>query len=183
MGEDPRQYENWEDEDPFYLMVAMKDNRDARKDQGPGSRMNRARAKPLSKTEPIQKDAPAQASSPNKNDTNKLEKHTPVKTHAKEKMDKADTNTQDLRNKKKHMRPVLGGEFAMERSGEKGMAVVNKKGSDIPVVGKERKAKTEEHAAAAKIEKAADKQRVPVGEVAKERSGQKGKAPVNKKDK
>merc|ERR1712085_45304 len=139
-NEDPMQYESWEDEDPCYLMVSRKDNRDARKDEGPGSRMNRARAKPLSKTEPIQKDAPAQASAPNKNDPNKLEKHTPVKTHTKENMDNAATNTQGLRNKKKHMRPVLGGEFATGRSGEKGMAVVNKKGSNIPVVGKERTA-------------------------------------------
>merc|ERR1711957_323905 len=120
---------------PFYLMVSMRDNRDARKDEGPGSRMKRARAKPLSKKEPIQKDAPAQASAPNKNDTNKLEKHTTVKTHANEKTDKAATNTQGLRNKNKHMRPVLCGEFATARSGEKGTVVVNKKGSDIHVVG------------------------------------------------
>merc|ERR1712194_491002 len=150
--EDPMQYGSWEDEDAFYLMVSMKDNLDARKDEGPGSRMNRARAKTLSKTEPRQKDAPAQTSAPNNNDTNKLEKHTKVKTHAKENMDKAATNTQGLRNKKKHMRPVLGGESATKRSGEKGMVFVNKKGKDIPVVGKELKANTVANAAAAKIE-------------------------------
>merc|ERR1712194_359794 len=174
--EDPMQYGSWEDEDAFYLMVSMKDNLDARKDEGPGSRMNRARAKTLSKTEPRQKDAPAQTSAPNNNDTNKLEKHT-------KDMDKAATNTQGLRNKKKHMRPVLGGEFATERSREKGTVVVDKKGSDIPVVGKELKANTEESAAAAKIEKAAEKQRVPGGEGAKQISGKKGNAVVKKTDK
>merc|ERR1712194_919477 len=180
--EDPMQYGSWEDEDPFYLMVSMENNRDARKGEGPGSRMNRARAKPLSKTEPSQKDTPAQASAPYNNDTNKLERHTKVKAHAKEKMDKAATNTQGLRNKKKHMRPVFGGESATERSGEKGMAFVNKKDKDIPAAGKERTAKTEEHTAAAKIEKSAEKQRVPGGEVANERSGHKGRTAVNKKD-
>merc|ERR1712194_419070 len=162
--EDPMQYGSWEDEAPIHLKVSMKDNLDVRKDEGPGSRMNRARAKTLSKTEPRQKDAPAQTSAPNNNDTNKLEKHTKVKTHAKENMDKAATNTQGIRNKKKHMRPVLGGEFATERSREKGTVVVDKKGSDIPVVGKELKANTVANAAAAKIEKAAEKQRVPGGE-------------------
>merc|ERR1712194_136624 len=83
----------------------------------------------------------------------------------------------------KHMRPVLGGEFATERSREKGTVVVDKKGSDIPVVGKELKANTEEYAAAAKIKKAAEKQRVPGGEGAKERSGKKGNAFVKKTDK
>merc|ERR1712194_984274 len=119
-NEDPIQHDSWEDEDPFYLMMSMKDNRDARKDEGPGSRMKRARAKPLSKTGPIQKDTPAQASAPNKNDKHKVERHTEVKTHAKAKTDKAVTNTQGLRNKKKHMRPVLCGESAAERAREKG---------------------------------------------------------------
>merc|ERR1712194_22110 len=67
------------------------------------------------------------------------------------------------------------GEVAKERSGEKGKAAVNKKDKDLPAVGKERTAKTEEHAVAAKIQKAAEKQMVPCGEVAKERSGEKGK--------
>merc|ERR1712194_997841 len=83
----------------------------------------------------------------------------------------------------KHMRPVLGGEFAKERSREKGTVVVDKKGSDIPVVGKELKANTEEYAAAAKIEKAAEKQRVPGGEGVKQISGKKGNAVVKEKDK
>merc|ERR1712194_309836 len=78
---------------------------------------------------------------------------------------------------------VPGGEGAKERSGQKGTAAVKEKDKDLAAVGKERTANTEEHAAAAKIEKAAEKQRVPGGEGAKERSGKKGKAAVKYKDK
>merc|ERR1712194_421578 len=76
-----------------------------------------------------------------------------------------------------------GGEGAKEISGQKGKAAVKEKDKDLPALGKERTAKREEHATAAKIEKAGEKERVPGGEGAKEISGQKGKAAVKEKDK
>merc|ERR1712194_540399 len=83
------------------------------------------------------------------------------------------------KTRRSKMPPSLGGEVAKERSGQKGKVDVNKKGRDCPVVGKGPRAKTEEHAAA-KIQKVAEQQRDPDGEVAKERSEQKGKAATNK---
>merc|ERR1712194_827096 len=186
-----RQDDSWEDEVPIHLMRVMKNNtepvsmkrkRDDTKDGGPGSRMNGARAKP-SKTEARQKDAPAQAPAPNKNDEQMLEKHTNVKTLAKEKEDEAATNTQGRRHKKKQMRPGLAGQVAKERSGQKGVVVVNNEGTPIPIVGKELTGKTQEHAAAAKIQKTAEKQRDPSGEVAEERSENIGKRVRIKKKK
>merc|ERR1712194_155020 len=182
-----RQGDSWEDEDPIPLMRVMKNNtepvsvkrkRDDTKDEGPGSRMNGARAKP-SKTEARHKDALAQAPAPNTNDEHILEKHTKVKTHATEK-DEAATNTQGRRHKKKQMRPSLAGQVAKERSGQKGMVVVNNEGTPIPVVGKELTGKTQEHAAAVNIQNTAEKQRVPGGEVAEERSEKVGKTAKKK---
>merc|ERR1712085_111406 len=78
---------------------------------------------------------------------------------------------------------VPGGEVAKERSETKGQTATKNKKKGRPAVGKQLTGKTQEHAAAAKIQKAAEEQRVPGGEVAEERSETKGQTATKNKNK